>query len=178
MRKLLLLGALLSVLTLGCNPPDAAADVSASDVAVRHEQHHHLQYRQGAGTPGHTWVAYQREARKLNAYLRAVAAAKLRSCGAEPHCAVRLASYFTHAPYGLVDAVVRCESGYDPGAANPSSTAGGLGQWLASSWASHAPAFGMAGRSRFEVWPAAYVTSGVIAQGGIGNWNASRSCWS
>lgn len=99
-------------------------------------------------------------------------------CGREPHCAVRLASFLTGAPYGLVDRVVRCESGYRPDAANPSSTAGGLGQWLASSWSSHAPQWGMAGRSRFEVWPAALVTAGVISQGGISNWNASRECWS
>lgn len=156
----------------------ASADVTATDVSEAHEAHGHHQWQHGRGTEGHTWAAYQREARALNRYLRAAAAAKMRQCGAEPHCAVRLASYLTDAPYRLVDGVVRCESGYDPNARNPSSSAGGLGQWLESSWNSHAPQWGMAGRSRFEVWPAALVTSGVIAQGGLSNWAASQHCWS
>lgn len=156
----------------------ASAGVTARDVAVEHHQHGHDQWQRGRGERGHTWAAYKREARGINRYLKAVAFARLVRCASEPHCAVQLASFLTHAPYGLVDRVVACESGYDPGASNPSSSAGGLGQWLASSWASHAPQWGMGGHSRYEVWPAAYVTAGVIAQGGIGNWSPSRACWS
>lgn len=156
----------------------ARAAPTASDVAALHARHGHAQYQHGRGTPGHTWRAYQREARQLRHYLAVLALRPLLACSLDPHCAVRLASFFTAAPYGLVDRVVSCESGYNPNARNPSSSAGGLGQWLESSWASHAPQWGMSGHSRFEVWPAAFVTSGVIATGGIGNWAASRGCWS
>lgn len=147
-------------------------------MAAIHAHHGHGQWRQGEGTPGHTWTAYRREARQLNRYFRAVAAQRMRDCGTEPHCAVRLASFLTHAPYRLVDRVVGCESGYDPSARNPSSSAGGLFQFLTGTWSSLAPGWGMGGRSRFEPWPAALVGAGTIAQGGIGHWAASESCWS
>lgn len=143
-----------------------------------HEAHGHDQWRNGQGTEGHTWAVYRYEAAAVNAYLRAVARARFASCAREPRCAVRLASFLHHGPYRLIDAVVGCESGYRPDAANPSSSAGGLGQWLDSSWRSYSPRYGMGGRSRFEVWPAAYVTAGVISDGGISNWDASRHCWS
>lgn len=102
---------------------------------------------------------------------------RMARCGDDPHCAVKLASYLTGAPYGLVSRVVGCESGWNPGAANPSSSAGGLFQFLSGTWASLAPGWGMGGHSRFETWPAAVVGAGTIAQGGIGHWNASRHCW-
>lgn len=177
MRKLAVLIALVSIFTLGCNPP-AHADVDAHDVAEIHEDHGHEQYRQGQGDRGHRWSDYQRQARQLNRYARAVAAQRMAACGREPRCAVRLASFLTGAPYSLVDRVVQCESGYDPNAQNPGSSAGGLMQFLDSTWRSLAPGWGMGGRSRFEVWPAALVGSGTIAQGGIDHWRASSHCWS
>lgn len=155
--------------------------ITAHDIAHLHTEHGHSQYQQGAGTPGHTWAYYQNEARRLRAYLVAVARAQARAqliaCGNEPHCAVQLASFLTGSPWLLNAAVVNCESGWNPAARNPSSSAGGLYQFLASTWDSLAPQWGMGGRSRFEVWPAAVVGAGTIAQGGIGHWNASRSCW-
>lgn len=170
--------ALAATLTLGCDPPAVAAPATAHDVARIHEAHGHHQWRQGRGDRGHRWSDYQRQARQLNRYLRAVAAGKLRTCGNEPHCAVRLASYLHRGPYRLIDRVVQCESNYRPEARSPISSAGGLFQFLEGTWRSSAPSFGMGGRSRFEVWPAAWVGSGMIAQGGIGHWNASRHCWS
>lgn len=158
-------------------PAASSAPATAYTVADRHEAHGHDQWRSGAGTSGHTWTAYRREARQINAYVLAVALSKLARCASEPHCAVRLASFFTHAPHGLVAAVVGCESGWNPSASNPSSSAGGLFQFLDSTWRSMAPGWGMGGRSRYEVWPAAVVGSGAIAQGGIGHWEASRGCW-
>lgn len=103
---------------------------------------------------------------------------ELAACMRDPRCAVQLASFYTGAPHGLVARVVGCESGWNPSAANPSSSAGGLFQFLDGTWRSMAPQWGMGGRSRFEVWPAALVGSGAIAQGGIGHWRASESCWS
>lgn len=151
--------------------------MTAQDRAEAHADHGHQQWRHGQGTEGHTWTAYRREARQLNRYARAVAAQRMRQCGQDPHCAVRLASFLTHAPYGLVDRVVGCESGYRADSANPSSSAGGLFQFLESTWNSLAPGWGMGGRSRFEPWPAALVGAGTIAQGGISHWDASRGCW-
>jgi hypothetical protein len=177
MRKLALALALFATVSLGCNPP-AAADVTAADRAGAHEAHGHDQYRRGSGTPGHTWAAYGREARQINRYARAVALNRLATCSRDPHCAVRLASFLTGAPHGLVARVVGCESGWDPSAANPSSSAGGLLQFLETTWNSLAPQWGVGDRSRFEVWPAALVGAGTIAQGGIAHWNASRHCWS
>lgn len=151
--------------------------MTAQDRAQIHDHHGHDQWRQGTGDRGHRWSDYQREARQIRRYARAVALNRLASCSREPHCAVRLASFLTGAPYGLVSRVVGCESGWSASAANPSSSAGGLFQFLSGTWNSLAPGWGMGGHSRFEVWPAAVVGSGTIAQGGIGHWNASRSCW-
>jgi len=150
--------------------------LTAHDVARHHQLHGHHQ-----GQPGHTWAHYRAQARQLNAWLvavaRAQAARRMAACANEPRCAVQLASYLTRAPYGLVARVVGCESGWNPGASNPASSAGGLFQFLAGTWASLAPQWGMGHRSRYEVWPAALVGAGTIAQGGIGHWNASRHCW-
>jgi len=158
--------------------PASAEGVNAIDVAAMHERHGHAQWRQGQGDRGHRWSDYRREARQLRAYLRAVALRELVSCSREPHCAVKLASYLAGANYRLADAIVRCESGYDPSAANPSSSAGGLWQYLSGTWSGVAPIYGMGGRSRFETWPAAWVGANHLARGGTGPWAASAHCWS
>lgn len=113
----------------------------------------------------------------MNAYLRAVARNRLVACSREPHCAVRLASFLARGPYALQAAIVGCESGWDPAAANPSSSAGGLMQYLSGTWAGVAPSYGMAGRSRFETWPAAWVGANHLRDGGPGPWAASQHCW-
>ena len=167
-------------------PASASADqwvdptpgqVTAHDIARAHDIHGHHQ-----GDPGHRWVDYQRQASQLRGYLRAVARAqavdRMASCARDPHCAARLAAFLTRAPYRLFAAIIGCESGWNPSAANPSSTAGGLLQYLESTWAGVAPIYGMAGRSRFEVWPAAWVGANHLARGGPGPWAASQHCWS
>ena len=83
MRRLLL----LALLTLAL-PMLAAVDVSGAQEAGRsidagyiaraHARHGHHQYRGGDGTPGHTWVAYRREARQLRNYLHQLQVARRR----------------------------------------------------------------------------------------------------
>lgn len=99
----------------------------------------------------------------------------MRQCTHEPHCAVRMASYFSGAPYRTVDAIVRCESGYRPRA--HLGDAGGLFMLTRPVWRDLAARYGMEGRSRFEVWPAAWVGSNTIADDGPGLWADGRSCW-
>jgi hypothetical protein len=79
------------------------------------------------------------------------------------------------------------ESGYEPGAQNPSSTAGGLYQWLASSWPGHRypalirrfhlsnsrPEYDGSG-DRFDARTAAFVSALVMQRYGCGAW--SESC--
>lgn len=169
---------LLILLLFGVNlTTPAGADVTAQDVAEIRIEHGHDQYRHGHGDEGHRWSDYQREARQINRYARAVALNQMATCSREPRCAVRLASFLAGAPYGLVDRIVTCESGYNPAAANPSSSAGGLMQYLESTWEGVAPIYGMAGHSRFEVWPAAWVGANHIARGGPSPWAASQGCW-
>lgn len=155
----------------------AGAQVTARDVAEHHQRHGHEQWRGGTGDSGHQWVAYRRQARAINRYVRAVAANRLYACARDPHCAVKLASWLSHAPYSLVHAIVGCESGYRPDAANPSSSAGGLFQYLSGTWSGVAPSYGMGNHSRFETWPAAWVGANHIRDGGPSPWNASRHCW-
>jgi hypothetical protein len=88
----------------------------------------------------------------------------------------------------LADRIMRCEAGsggatadsrHEPhaGAANPTSSAGGRAQYLASTWA--ATPEGRAGLSRFD--PVAGVFAIVRHLANSGNdtspWTASRPCW-
>lgn len=79
----------------------------------------------------------------------------------------------------LVHRIATCESGQRPTAVNRSSGAGGLMQWLPSTWRS----MGYAGRygvSRAELldaghqWEAAY---DAVARYGTRPWASSRRCW-
>lgn len=74
--------------------------------------------------------------------------------------------------------VITCESGGDPDAKNPSSSASGLFQHLGSLWGDRIVKAGWEGA---DIWdPVANV--GVAAWlvyegGGWGHWNPSRYCW-
>lgn len=50
--------------------------------------------------------------------------------------AIRLAANAYHIDYGHLYRVAACESGFDPSAKNPRSTASGVFQFLTSTWAS------------------------------------------
>lgn len=73
--------------------------------------------------------------------------------------------------------IIRCESGGNPHAQNPSSTASGLFQFLDSTWL----AFG-GGRYAHRAKDATVaqqfaVADRAFASAGLSPWAASRSCW-
>jgi hypothetical protein len=75
-------------------------------------------------------------------------------------------------------AVIRCESGGNPFAANRHSSARGLFQHLGSEWASRAAKAGWQGADIFD--PVANVAVGawlVYEGGGWAHWAASSRCW-
>jgi resuscitation-promoting factor RpfE len=84
MRRILLLAALtlgLPALAFGVFRPAEAQEagrIDAAFIAQVHADHGHAQYRNGLGTPGHTWRAYRREARRLRIYLYAMAVQRHR----------------------------------------------------------------------------------------------------
>lgn len=74
--------------------------------------------------------------------------------------------------------IVNCESGGDPFAKNPTSTASGLFQHLASMWEERSRLAGWAGADVFDpvanVAVAAWLT---YERGGWSHWNPTRGCW-
>jgi len=73
--------------------------------------------------------------------------------------------------------IIACESGGDPGATNPVSTASGLYQFLDSTWASLG---GTAYSPRAKGATAAQqlvIANRAYAQSGFTPWAASRACW-
>jgi len=79
MRRILLLTLLTLALpavalATSAGPAGAgrSATINAEYIARHHADHGHRQFLGGQGTPGHTWPAYQREARRLRAYLHQV----------------------------------------------------------------------------------------------------------
>lgn len=83
------------------------------------------------------------------------------------------------AEYGIDAAlplrVANCESGYNPSSKNKNSTASGVGQFIASTWANTES--GKAGISVFDADANTKELVKKISQGGISAWNASRNCW-
>jgi hypothetical protein len=72
--------------------------------------------------------------------------------------------------------VANCESGYNWSSKNRSSSASGVFQYIASTWRNTEA--GRAGLSPFDADANVHMAIASIASGGIGNWNASRGCWS
>ncbi len=74
--------------------------------------------------------------------------------------------------------VLACESRGDRWAKNPTSTASGLFQHLASLWAPRAEAAGYAGADVFDPVANTAVAAWLVYDGGgWRHWNASRHCW-
>lgn len=75
-------------------------------------------------------------------------------------------------------AVIRCESGGDPRAANPHSSARGLFQHLARLWPKRAARAGRPGADIFDPDDNVAVAAWLVYHGGgWSHWNPSRSCW-
>lgn len=72
--------------------------------------------------------------------------------------------------------IAQCESGFNQLAKNKSSSASGVYQWLASSWANQ-PASNNGAVSPFDADTNIRAALWLIAHDKISPWNASRSCW-
>jgi resuscitation-promoting factor RpfA len=73
--------------------------------------------------------------------------------------------------------IIACESGGNPAAQNPSSTASGLFQFLDSSWAAYG-GLRYASRAKYATPAQQYaVANAAYAQSGVSPWAASRACW-
>ncbi len=79
----------------------------------------------------------------------------------------------------LMAKIIQCESGGNPRAQNPRSSASGLGQFLDSTWASNAPSLGYepTRAASYDVTAGARVMAKVMSEQGTSPWNASRHCW-
>lgn len=70
--------------------------------------------------------------------------------------------------------IIECESGGDPNAHNPTSSASGLFQFLDSTWAS----VGGTGEARDASVSEQYMRANMLFErAGLSPWNASRDCW-
>ena len=73
--------------------------------------------------------------------------------------------------------IIACESGGNPTAQNPSSTASGLFQFLDSSWIAYGGGK-YASRAKFATPAQQYeIANRAYAQSGLAPWTASRGCW-
>ena len=74
--------------------------------------------------------------------------------------------------------VMRCESGGDATAKNPTSTASGLFQHLASLWPERSVRAGWQGSDVFDPEANIAVAAWLVYEGGgWGHWDPSRHCW-
>lgn len=74
--------------------------------------------------------------------------------------------------------IIACESGGRVGAKNPTSTASGLFQHLASRWPERSASAGWAGSDVFDPVANVAVAAWLVYDfGGWAHWNPSRGCW-
>lgn len=115
-------------------------------------------------------------ANQIAAYLAAVDAARATTCAGPADCPALVHRAFTRMGVGWRSGeavrVMMCESGGNPAARNPSSSASGLFQQLARYWPGRAAAYGMGGRSVFDPWANAVVSAGMVRDtGGWSHWS-------
>lgn len=111
------------------------------------------------------YVKAQKKVNRLKAKLKAALASP--SPGGSMY-AIKLASSAYGVPYWELYNVARCETGgtFSPWAANPTSTASGLFQFLDSTWASQ----GMQGFSVWDPVANALAAARIVAREGWGQW--------
>jgi soluble lytic murein transglycosylase-like protein len=73
--------------------------------------------------------------------------------------------------FGFLYKVIQCESGWNPNAKNKSSTAGGLAQFLDSTWQSWGKGDKMNPYNNIDAMVRLYNARGIAP------WQASKSCW-
>lgn len=89
-----------------------------------------------------------------------------------------VSTYFSPADVAWAMQVIACESGGDPNAKNPRSSASGLFQHLATYWEGRSAKAGWAGASIWDPEANIAVAAWLVYEGGgKGHWNASRHCW-
>ena len=89
-----------------------------------------------------------------------------------------VAEYFEAEDVELALSVIGCESHGDPAAANPSSSARGLFQHLASLWPERAASAGRPGADILDPEDNIAVAAWLVYRGGgWSHWNASGHCW-
>jgi len=71
--------------------------------------------------------------------------------------------------------VANRESRFDPYARNPHSSAAGVFQWVARSWATYSRRYGFAGHSVFDAYANIAVAAHAVADAGWGPWGGG--CW-
>lgn len=76
----------------------------------------------------------------------------------------------------MMHAIAKCESGYNPNAKNPRSSASGLFQHLARYWPARAEAVGMPGASVFDPVANARAAALMMSEQGSQPWYPSRHC--
>lgn len=77
----------------------------------------------------------------------------------------------------LLNRIISAESGGNPAAKNPRSTASGCAQFIQSTWAGTRRQMGREWVSPFDAEANVEATAWKIANGGLSAWNASRSKW-
>lgn len=75
-----------------------------------------------------------------------------------------------------VEAIIACESGWDPNAKNPKSTAYGYGQFLDSTWLYVQKKWGMV-LNRYDPRDQLYATRRLFEEEGVVHWLESEACW-
>lgn len=156
MRRILLL-ALLSIALpalavgtdLGSAGAGSAQAINAEYMARYHARHGHSQFRNGEGTPGHTWRAYQREATQLKLYLYAAAVSRHRQ-----------------AVVARWQGVADCESGGNWSINTGNGHYGGL-QFNLSTWRAHG---GSGLPNQNPAWRQAEIGDRVRIASGLGSW--------
>ena len=72
--------------------------------------------------------------------------------------------------------IVRCESGFNPDAQNPTSSASGLFQFINSTWESQSQKYGVS-TEKNDPYGQIEVATRMLADGGKSHWLASAGCW-
>ncbi len=126
-----------------------ATTINAEYIARLHADHGHRQFLGGQGTAGHTWTAYQREARNLRAYLYQLEVNRQRRA-------------LVNRWQGVAD----CESGGNWHINTGNGHYGGL-QFSMGTW----EAYGGSGMPhQKEAWRQARVAERVRVASGLGHW--------
>lgn len=82
-------------------------------------------------------------------------------------------------PEHLALKVAKCESGFDPNAKNPKSTAEGIYQFIDSTWAKTLRDMGLP-KTTSKYDPKANIEAGIwlMKHEGTQHWQESKNCWS